>query len=128
RAFFPALAPWVAARRAAGWSVELDDVEDVFDEMTFGAHRAVAITDFVRLRRGGAEPRTRYLLLAGSASLDPRNFLGTNVADLVPTALIDTDVIETASDEALADLDGDGVAELAVGRWPARTADELSTM
>ena len=54
RAFFPALAPWVAARQAAGWSVELDDVEDVFDEMTFGAHRAAAITDFVRLRRGGA--------------------------------------------------------------------------
>ena len=128
RAFFAALAPWVDARRAAGWSVEVDDVEDVFDEMTFGAHRAAAITDFVRLRRGGAHPRTRYLLLAGSASLDPRNFLGKNVADLVPTALIDTDVIETASDEALADLDGDGLAELAVGRWPARTADELSTM
>ncbi|HVT08012.1 MAG TPA: C25 family cysteine peptidase, partial [Polyangia bacterium] len=126
RAFLPALAPWVAARQAAGWSVELVDVEDVFDEMTFGAHRADAITDFVRLRRGGG--RTRYLLLAGSASLDPRNFLGKNVADLVPTALIDTDVIETASDEALADLDGDGVAELAVGRWPARTTDELSTM
>ncbi|HVY40848.1 MAG TPA: C25 family cysteine peptidase [Polyangia bacterium] len=127
RAFFPALAPWVAARQAAGWSIELVDVEDVFDEMTFGAHRSDAITDFVRVRRD-AGGRTRYLLLAGSASLDPRNFLGKNVADLVPTALIDTDVIETASDEALADLDGDGVAEVAVGRWPARTADELGTM
>jgi MYXO-CTERM domain-containing protein len=128
RAFFAALTPWVAARRAAGWSVELDDIEDVFDEMTFGAHRAAAITDFVRVRRAGPDPRTRYLLLAGSASLDPRNFLGKNVTDWVPTALIDTDVIETASDEALADLDGDGVAELALGRWPARTAEELSTM
>jgi hypothetical protein len=128
RAFFPALAPWVAARTAAGWSVELDDIEDVFDEMTYGAHHAAAVTAFVRLRRTGATPRTRYLLLAGGASLDPRNFLGKNVPDLVPTALIDTDAIETASDEAMADLDGDGVAELAVGRWPARDADALSAL
>jgi MYXO-CTERM domain-containing protein len=128
RAFFPALAPWVTARSAAGWSVELDDIEDVFDEMTYGAHQAAAITSFVRLRRGGAAPRTRYLLLAGGASFDPRNFLGKNAPDLVPTALIDTDAIETASDEALADLDGDGLAELAVGRWPSRTPDDLAAL
>ncbi len=128
RSFFDALAPWVAARQAAGWSVEVIDVDDLFDEMTYGAHHAAALTDLVRLRRAGSTPRTKYLLLVGAASVDPRNFLGKNVPDLVPTALIDTDAIETASDEALADLDGDGVAELAVGRWPARTADEVAAL
>jgi hypothetical protein len=126
--FFAALAPLVAARVAAGWTVELDDVEDVFDEMSYGAHHATAITNFVRLRQAGSAPRNRYLLLVGGASLDPRNFLGKGIPDLVPTQLIDTDVIETASDEALADLDGDGLAEVAVGRWPARTVDEVSAL
>ena len=128
RAFFPQLAPWIAARTGAGWSIELADVEDVFDEMTYGAHHAAAITDLVRVRRAGAAPRTNYLLLAGGASVDPRNFLGKGVPDLVPTALIDTYSIETASDETLADLNGDGIAELTVGRWPARTADQLTAL
>jgi hypothetical protein len=128
RMFFGALAPLVAARVQAGWTVELDDVEDIFDEMSYGAHHAAAITNFVRLRQAGSAPRNRYLLLVGGASLDPRNFLGKGIPDLVPTQLIDTDVIETASDEALADLDGDGLAEVAVGRWPARTVDEVSAL
>jgi hypothetical protein len=126
--FFDALAPFVAARRAQGWSVELADVEDVFDEMTHGEHRADAITDFIRVRRAGAAPATKYLLLVGDASVDPRDFLGKRVADVVPTRLIDTDVLETASDDALADLDGDGMPEIAVGRWPARTADEVAAL
>jgi hypothetical protein len=128
RMFFAALAPLVAARVKAGWTVELDDVEDVFDEMSYGAHHAAAITNFVRLRHAGSAPRTKYLLLVGGASLDPRNFLGKDIPDLVPTQLIDTDVLETASDESLADLDGDGLAEVAVGRWPARTVDEVSAL
>ncbi|HZL19669.1 MAG TPA: C25 family cysteine peptidase [Polyangia bacterium] len=128
RMFFGALAPLVAARVQAGWTVELDDVEDVFDEMSYGAHHAAAITNFVRLRHAGSAPRTKYLLMVGGASFDPRNFLGKGIPDLVPTQLIDTDAIETASDESLADLDGDGLAEVAVGRWPARTVDEVSAL
>jgi hypothetical protein len=36
--------------------------------------------------------------------------------------------METASDDWLADFDGDGLAEMAVGRLPARTALEVATM
>ena len=125
-AFFDALTPWVTARRAAGWSVELVDVEDVYDEMTYGAHAASALASFVRWRlRDPSSRRLRDLLLVGDASLDPRNFLGKDVPDIVPTKLIDTATIETASDDALADLDGDGVPEIAVGRWPAHTAQDV---
>ncbi len=124
--FFDALTPWVTARRAAGWSVELVDVEDVYDEMTYGAHAAAALTSFVRRRlRGPSSPRLRDLLLVGDASLDPRNFLGKDVPDIVPTKLVDTATIETASDDALADLDGDGIPDIAVGRWPAHTAEDV---
>jgi hypothetical protein len=125
-AFFDALTPWVTARRAAGWSVELVDVEDVYDEMTYGAHAASALASFVRWRlRDPLSRRLRDLLLVGDASLDPRNFLGKDVPDIVPTKLVDTATIETASDDALADLDGDGVPEIAVGRWPAHTVQDV---
>jgi len=46
----------------------------------------------------------------------------------VPTKLVDTAELETASDDWLADFDGDGLAEIAVGRLPARTAADAGTM
>ena len=48
--------------------------------------------------------------------------MGRGDSDFVPTRLIDTLLMETASDEWLADFDGDGLAEMALGRLPVRTA------
>jgi len=42
--------------------------------------------------------------------------------------LLDVDTQLMASDEWLADFDGDGLAEMAVGRLPVRTAVEASRM
>ena len=41
----------------------------------------------------------RFLLLAGDASFDPRNFMGMGDMDLVPTKLVDTLYLETSSDD-----------------------------
>ena len=62
------------------------------------------------------------MLLVGDATFDPRNFLGLGDFDFVPTRLIDTASMETASDDWFVDADVDGVPELAIGRWPVRTA------
>src|SRR5262249_32486051 len=48
--------------------------------------------------------------------------------DLVPSKLVDTGFLETASDDWLADFNSDGIPELAVGRLPVRTAEEAGTM
>ena len=44
----------------------------------------------------------------------------------LPTKLLDTSFLETSSDDWFADLDGDGAAEMAVGRLPARTVEEAT--
>ncbi|HYY55940.1 MAG TPA: C25 family cysteine peptidase, partial [Pyrinomonadaceae bacterium] len=49
-------------------------------------------------------------------------------SDLVPTRLIDTAYLETASDDSLADFNNDGVPEMAVGRLPVRTSAEATTV
>jgi len=46
----------------------------------------------------------------------------------VPTKELDTAELETASDDWLADFDGDGISEIALGRLPARTTADASTM
>ncbi len=68
------------------------------------------------------------MLLVGDASYDPRNYEGFGYWDLVPTKLIDTSFEETCSDDALADFDGNGIADIPVGRLPARTPAEADLM
>src|SRR5262249_34094060 len=65
---------------------------------------------------------------AGHASLDPRNHLGFGDSDIVPTKLIDTGLMETASDDWFVDFNNDGLPELATGRLPFRTQSEAATM
>jgi len=45
-------------------------------------------------------------------------------SDLVPTKLIDTQYMETASDDWLVDFNGDGLPDMAIGRLPVRSAAE----
>jgi hypothetical protein len=120
------LEPLAAWRQSQGWTVALIDVQDLYDEFTFGHKNPRALRDFLGHTRARWQVPPRFVLLAGDASFDPRNYLGLGDFDLVPTRLIDTAYMETASDDWFADLDDDGVPELAVGRLPVRTPEEAA--
>lgn len=122
------LRPLVEFRRAQGWRVSLVDVEDVYDEYSFGAKTPLAIRRFLRDARENWSPAPRFALLAGGASLDPRGRLGASRPDLVPTRMLETELSETASDNWLADFDEDGRPEMALGRLPADNAAELGSV
>lgn len=126
RAFVPALAPLVALRQSQGHSVVVAAVEDVYDEYSFGAKDPAAIRTFLAAASSW-KPAARAALLIGDASYDPRDYLGL-ASDFVPTKLVNTTYQKTASDVWFADLDDDGVSELAIGRLPARSLDEARAM
>jgi hypothetical protein len=126
--FIPRLAPLITKRQLEGLTVKVVDVEDVYDEFSYGAHSALAIKDFLARAAANWTPRPRYVLFVGDASYDPRNYEGYGYWDLVPTKLIDTQYEETCSDDALVDFDGDGIADIPVGRLPARTPAETDLM
>ncbi|HJQ27611.1 MAG TPA: C25 family cysteine peptidase [Blastocatellia bacterium] len=128
REFAAALQPLVALRQSQGLSVALVDVEDAYDEFSFGQKTPQALKDFVSYAAANWKQAPRFLLLAGSATYDARNYLGYGDYDLVPTKLIDTAEMETASDDWFADIAGDGLARLAVGRLPARTPTEAAAL
>ena len=86
----PNLAALVAQRQSQGYAVRVVDVEDIFDEFSYGAHTPQAITDFLVRARANWSQAPRYLLLLGSGGFDPRNFSGGAKPDLVPTKLVDT--------------------------------------
>lgn len=124
REFMMALEPLKALRESQGHRVAMVDVEDVFDEFSFGNKTPKALRDFLYYAHGNWSTGPRYVLLVGDASFDPKSYLGFGDNDLIPTKLIDTQFMETASDDWLADFDGEGLAAMAIGRLPVRSLQE----
>ncbi|HBB87025.1 MAG TPA: hypothetical protein DC047_05370 [Blastocatellia bacterium] len=126
KSIIPALGPLVTARTNQGFTVSVVDIDDVYDEFSYGLHGPQAIKDFLSLAATRWSMTPRYVIFAGDASLDPRNYMGSGNFDFVPTKLIDATFNETASDDWLADFDDDGAADIAIGRLPVRTANDAN--
>jgi hypothetical protein len=79
--FIPKLAPLVAQRQSQGLAVLVADVEDVYDEFSFGAHSSQALQDFLSYAYtpGHWAKAPRFVLLMGDASYDPRGNFATAV-------------------------------------------------
>jgi CSLREA domain-containing protein len=120
--------PLAQLRAAQGLVVKVIDVEDLYDENTFGEHSPKAVRDFLAKAVANWTTKRRYVVFAGDASYDPKNYLGLGPSDLVPTKLIDTSLSETASDDWLADFNNDGLADFAIGRLPVRTPTEMNAL
>jgi peptidase C25-like protein len=128
RDFLDTVTPLKALRESQGYRVVVADVEDIYDEFNFGQKSPQAVKDFLAFTRSSWLTPPRYALLVGDASLDPLDHYGFGDSDFVPTKLIDTALMETASDNWFAEFKGDGSAEIAIGRLPVRTADEAAAM
>ena len=128
--FIPSLGPLVTKRTNEGLIVKTVDIEDVYDEFSYGAHDHHAIKDLLLRATAVWTKAPRYVLLVGDASNDPRNYeaFPGGGGDFVPTNLVDTLFGEACSDDVLADFDGDGIAEIRVGRLPAGSIAEANVM
>ena len=115
-------------RRAEGKSVAMINVDDVYDEFNFGERTPYAVRDFLRTAIAAWKQKPRYLLLGGDASVDPRNYLGFGYLDFVPTKIVITQELKTASDDWFSDFNNTGFAQIATGRLPARTPSDAQIM
>ena len=121
---------WADYRRGQGFSVEVVNIEDVYDEFNYGELSPQSIKDFLLFAKNNWQTTPQYVLLIGDATYDPRLFEGpprsTNLY-LVPTMFVDTLNEETASDDSLVDFNDDGLADMVIGRIPATTSDMVTT-
>ncbi len=115
-------------RRSQGWNTTVVEVEDVYDEYGFGKRSTEAIRNFLEDASTNWTVKPNYVLLFGDSSYDHKNYLGQDDRDFIPTRLIDTEFMETASDVWLADFDNDGVENLAIGRLPVGNNAEAVRM
>jgi hypothetical protein len=126
RDFLESLQPLKKLRESQGLKVGLIDIEDLYDEFSFGNKNPKAIKDFLASAKSNWRRSPRFVLLVGDASFDPKNYFGLGDFDFVPTKLVDTVYMETASDDWFVDLNNDGLPEMAIGRLPVQTADEAA--
>lgn len=118
----PALQTWRAHRAAQGLlTLELDSQPDPMQLRS----------ELIRLSQ--QHPKLRYVLLAADApSLDQSAF---DTPDRIPTFYLPAEIVSQfgspnhiASDLPFGDLDGNGSPQLAVGRIPAQTSEQLAEM
>jgi hypothetical protein len=123
-----ALQPLLQAKQAQGLSTHVVTTDAIYERYAHGVPDGEAIRRFIADAQ--RDWGTRYVLLAGGDSYDYRDELGLGTVSHVPTLYRPADAIVrfAASDAALADTDGDGVADVALGRFPARTPAELERM
>jgi len=126
--FADALAPLVRAHQAEGKSSAVVPVNDLYDEFNFGERTPLAIRQFLQTANQTWKKPPAYLLLNGRASFDPRNYLGFGYLDLVPTRIVPSSSLMTASDDWFSDFKGTGLPTIATGRLPVSTVDEATTV
>ncbi len=126
--FLPATQPLLDLRSSQGLVVASVDIEDVYDEFSFGLLDPEAIRTFV----GGLVPLPDYVLLVGDGTIDYHNHLGADWHNFVPALAADVDpwLIETVSDHQLALVGDDALPlpDLHIGRLPVASIAETQAV
>jgi hypothetical protein len=118
---------YLAHRRAEGWRPALFDVTELQRRYAGGMALPEAVTRF--LAEADARLDYEHVLLVGGDSYDYRDLLGLGSISFIPTRYAATRFIRhTPADALLADLDGDGLADKALGRWPVRSIGDLESI
>jgi hypothetical protein len=118
--------PLLDWRSSQGLKTLAVPVDAIYDQFSAGRVDPEAIRSFLQYATTNWSVKPKYVLLVGDASYDTLNVTTTPQANRVPTFLVQTVFGgETASDVGFAQLDGDDKPDLALGRVPAREADQV---
>jgi len=129
--FMPALAGLVQRRQSQGITVVTQTAQAIYDHNGDGRMDPLAIRAYLSRRYYSDAQRPAYALLVGDGTLDPKRYRPSSPPTLLPALLADVDprLGETASDNRLVTVDGlDALPDIAIGRWPANNAGEVSAL
>jgi CheY-like chemotaxis protein len=122
----------VAHREAQGLRVFVADIEDIYDEFSYGIKSPAALKDFLAYAYNNwSPPAPRYVLLVGDSTYDPKdNWNMGDTTAYLPTYLMFTEHKgETVTDQWFVTFSGeDAIADMHIGRLPAADATQAAVM
>ena len=111
-----------------GLSTVLVDVQDIYDEFSYGIIDIYAIQAFLAYTYDNwVDPAPTYVLLVGDGHYDPKDHLGEGRESFIPPYLanVDPEIGETAADNRYVSLVGDDtLPDMILGRLSVNTSDE----
>ena len=122
------LEPLLEHRESQGLRTLAVPIQTVYDEFNHGLAEPEAVRSLLQYAAANWAVAPRYLLLVGDGSHDPRGYQAPPEANWLPSFfLFSTYGGETVSDLEFVKLDEDPFPDLAVGRFPARTPEQVET-
>jgi hypothetical protein len=120
------LEPLLEHREAGGLSTLAVPLETVYDQFGAGIRTPEAIRQFLVYAVENWEAVPQYVLLVGDWTYDPYGFTVAVPEYGLPSFFTYTEYGgETVSDVEFAKLDEDALPDLALGRFPARTPEQV---
>jgi len=122
-------------RAAKGFNIEIVQMQDVYDEFSYGIKDINALKSFLTYAytNWNSNDHPAYVLLVGDASVDYRDDLGKYAEgkeDLVPTFLYETNPFgHTPTDNWFVCVDGDDyLPDMIIGRISVKTDTDLQNV
>jgi hypothetical protein len=123
--FQQSLRPLLSLREKQGMQTFIISPQQIYDHLNSGFPSPMIIRDYINELTKRYPDRLQYLLLVGDYSYEILNYQQS--IELLPSFFIDTSIGgQTISDFPFADLNGDSLPDLAVGRIPASTKQDVS--
>jgi hypothetical protein len=116
-------------------NVKLVNVQDIYNEFSWGLFDPVAIRDFLKYTyENWSSPAPAYALLVGDGTYDYKDHLGTHSPTWIPPFAIEPD--QSVSDDNFVyfgnygylDEDANGLVDMFIGRWPVRTTQDVKVI
>jgi hypothetical protein len=111
-----------------GLSVKIVDINDIYNQFSDSIVDPLAIKDFIK--HTNSNKSLSYVLLIGADNYDYKGYLSAEHFSHIPSiySAIDDIVRYAPADSLYTDLDEDNISDIAIGRLPVRTVQELQLL
>jgi len=116
-------------KRNEGYNPAVVDAEVLYNRYSAGVPEPNALRRFLRCARVHSGGALRYVLLVGDDTFDPKDHLGRGLVSFIPSLNGMDDIFgRVPSENRYADLNDDGLPDLAIGRLPVSTVEQMEAM